>query len=199
MRAYKLLLTPLLLLTLTGCFPLVLGAASESAVVVSQERSVGGAVDDAGILLKIKQRFLEKDVNDLLSNVEVKSVEGRVLLTGNVNLPETQITAVDITWQVPGVKEVINEIQINDKSGLGNYAQDVWISTQVRSKLLFTKGIRSVNYSVITVNKTVYLMGIAQDQAELDKVTYVASTVSYVQKVISYVRLKSDARRSVNH
>lgn len=194
MRTYVPLIL-LLPLVLSGCFPLVFGAATEGAVVVAQERSVGNAVDDAGILLKIKERFAQKDSNDLLPNVEVKVVEGRVLLTGNVDKPESQITALNEVWQIAGVKEVINEIQINDKSGFSNYARDVWVSTQVRSRLLFGKNIRSVNYSVITVNQVVYLMGIAQDQAELDRATYVASTTSYVKKVVSYVRLKNDPNR----
>jgi osmotically-inducible protein OsmY len=74
----------------------------------------------------------------------------------------------------------------------------VWISTQARTHLLLTKGVRSINYSVITVNQTVYLMGIAQDQAELDRATSIISTVDYVQRVVSYVRLKDDPRRPVN-
>lgn len=190
------LLALLMVVPLSGCVTLAVGAATEGAVVVAQERSVGDAVDDASILASIKFKFSETDNNDLLANVEVKVVEARVLLTGNVDKPDTQIDAVNIAWQVEGVKEVINEMQINDQSGFSNYAQDVWISTQVRTRLLFTKGIRSINYSVITVNQVVYLMGVAQDQAELDRATYIASTTGKVQKVVSYVRLKSDPRRA---
>lgn len=180
---------------LSGCVPLVFAGATESAVVVAQERSVGNAVDDAGIYLKVKKKFAEQPDNDLFANILVKVVEGRVLLTGNVDKPESQVQAVTLSWQVPGVREVVNEIQINDKASFSNYAQDVWISAQIRSRLLFTKNIRSVNYSVITVNQVVYLMGIAQDQAELDRATWVASTTSYVKNVISYVQLKDDPRR----
>ena len=187
------LLTALLLVT--GCVPLLVAGGSETAVVVAQERSVGSAIDDAGILLKIKDLYAQRDYKDLLANVEVKSVEGRVLLTGNVDKPQSQIEAVRLAWQVPGVREVINEIQINNQAGVWNYARDVWISTQVRSKLLLEKGVRSINYSVITVNQVVYLMGIAQNQEELRKATYVASTTNYVQRVVSYVRLKDDPRR----
>lgn len=190
---------PLLMLTLlpllSGCMTAITSAATEGVIVASQERSVGEAVDDAGILLNIKHQFIQKDVNDLLTHVEVKVVEGRVLLTGNVDMPETQIDAVRLTWTVAGVREVMNEIQINDKSGFWNYAQDVWVSTQVRTRLLLAKDIHSVNYSVITVNQTVYLMGIAQDQAELNRATYLASITQYVKKVVSHVRLKGDPRR----
>jgi osmotically-inducible protein OsmY len=182
-------------LALSGCWPILFGAGTETAVVVAQERSVGNAVDDAGILLKIKDQYARTDYKDLLANVEIKVVEGRVLLTGNVDKPQSQIDAVRLAWTVVGVKEVINEIQISDKAGFANYARDVWISTQVKSRLLFTKDIRSVNFSIITVNQTVYVMGIAQDQSELNRVTNVCSTTQYVQKVVSYVRMKDDPAR----
>lgn len=188
-------LTAVSLLLTSGCVPLLIAGGTETAVVVAQERTVGNAVDDATILVHVKDLFARQDYKDLLANVEVKVVEGRVLLTGNVDKPESQIEAVRLTWQVAGVTEVMNEIQINDKAGFWNYTRDVWISTQIRSRLIFTKDIRSVNYSVITVNQVVYLMGIAQDKAELDRATYVASTTSYVQKVVSYVRTKDDPRR----
>lgn len=185
----------LVLLQTSGCFTVATTAAGEGVAVAAQERSVGRAVDDAGILVGLKERFLSSNSNDLFANVLVKVVEGRVLLTGNVDKPETQIEAVRLAWTVGGVREVINEIQVNDTSSIVDYSRDVWISTQIRTKLLVTKNIRSVNYSIITVNQVVYITGIAQDQLELDRVTTVASTTSYVQKVVSYVRLKSDPNR----
>ena len=183
---------------LSGCVPLFIGGGTETAVVVAQERSVGDAVDDAGILFNIKDQFIRQEDKDVFLNVEVKVVEGRVLLTGNVDKPESQIEAVRLTWLVGGVTEVINEIQINDQSGIWNYTRDVWVSTQVRSRMLFAKDIRSINYSVITVNQVVYLMGVAQSQEELKKATYLASTTSYVKRVVSHVRLKDDPRRRAN-
>jgi osmotically-inducible protein OsmY len=194
MRTYILALS-LSSLALSGCVGVLFAAGGETAAVVAQERSVGNAVDDATILLKLKAKFAQQTSKDMLANVEVKSVEGRVLLTGNVDQPQSQIDAVRLTWEVPGVREVINEIQINDKSGFLNYTRDVWISTQIRARLIATKNIRSINFSVITVNQVVYVMGIAQDQLELDKVNHIASTTSYVQRVVSYAQLKDDPRR----
>ena len=186
-----------ILFAASGCIPLLIGGGAETAAVVSQERSTGNAVDDAGILLKLKNLFASanKDAGDMFLNVEIEVVEGRVLLTGNVDKPDSQIEAVKLAWKVEGVKEVINEIQINDKSGIWNYTKDLWISTQVKTRLIFGKDIRSINYSIITVNQVVYIMGIAQSEDELSRVTNVASTTSYVQRVVSYVRLKNDPRR----
>ena len=195
MLLFRLLLLGALGLSLSGCAALIIGGGTEGAVLAAQERTAGTAVDDAGILIKIKHQYAEADYKDLLANVEIKVNEGRVLLTGNVDKADSQIEAVRLAWQVNGVKEVVNEVQVSDKAGFTNYARDVWISTQVKTRLLFAKNIRSVNYSIITVNQTVYMTGIAQDQDELDRATYVASTTSYVQHVTSYVRLKNDPRR----
>src|SRR5690606_17590191 len=115
---------------------------------------------------------------------------GRVLLTGKVNTPDTKVTAVRLAWQPNGVREVIDEIVVTDKDSIGDLTNDTWITTQVKSKLLFNKDVRSINYSVETVNAVVYLIGIARSQAELETATAIASTVKGVKRVISHVRLE---------
>jgi osmotically-inducible protein OsmY len=90
------------------------------------------------------------------------------------------------------VREVIDEIKVGEGGGIGTYARDVLIANELRAKLLFDRNIQSINYSIETVGGVVYLMGIAQNQAELDRVTGYARNISYVQRVVSYVRLKSE-------
>ena len=158
----------------SSCAAVVVGAGGEAAYVAAQERSMGNAVDDAGILLKIKNAYAQKDFKDLLANVEIKVTEGRVLLTGNVDKPESQVEGVRLAWQVEGVREVMNEIQLNDKAGFSNYVRDAWVSNNIRARFLAEKNLRSINYSVMTVNQVVYLMGIAQDQTELDRADFKA-------------------------
>ena len=182
---------------LNGCVALGLAAGGEAGVTAAQERSAGNKVDDAGIFLRIKNAFAHYSTNDIFANVEVKVVEGRVLLTGNVEKPESKIEAVRLTWTVNGVRELHDEISVNDQTGIGNYLQDAWISNNIRARLLAEKGVRSINYSVITTNQVVYLMGIAQDQAELNKVTHISSTAKNVQRVVSYVLMRDDTRRPI--
>ncbi len=188
-----LLAAPLLL---GGCIPLLVGGAATGGVVAAQERSAGNAVDDTGIKLALDNLFLQKDAGDLFKNVATHVTEGRVLLTCDVDKPESKVEAVRLAWTVNGVKEVMNEIQVDDKTGVLDYAEDSWIANQIRAKLLFEKDLRSVNYNVEVVNDIVYLMGIAQNQAELDKATYIASTTPHVKQVISHVVLRDDQRRT---
>ncbi len=196
MKRSSLVLSVIFALTLSACVPsLVLTGATTTGVVAAQERSAGNAVDDAGIKLTIYNLYLKQGFGDLFKNVTVRVTEGRVMLTGNVDKPETSVEAVKLAWQATGVREVINEIQVNDRTGIANYARDGWIATQVRAKLLLEKNVRSINYSVEVVNGVVYLMGIAQDEEELRKVTYLASITSHVKQVVSHVLFKDDQRR----
>lgn len=180
---------------LAGCAVAAVGGAGTVGYTGAQERTIGSAVDDTVIDAEIHSRFVQKDVNDLFFNVGVEVSEGRVLLTGSVKNPESRVEAVRIAWQPKGVKEVINEIQVTDKSSLKDVAKDTWITAQVKSKLLFGKKIKSINYSVETVNGVVYLMGLAENENELSRATNAASTVKGVVKVVSHVRLYGDERR----
>ena len=116
--------------------------------------------------------------------------DGKVVLTGLVPEQQNRLDAARIAWQPDGVKEVINEIEVKDKSTLSDASRDTWITTKLRSKILFDKKISSVNYTIDTVNQKVYLIGIAQSQAELDRVVAYARDIDYVRGVIPYVRVK---------
>ena len=195
MRLAPILPLLLLPLALDGCLLAAGAGAGAGGYSIAQERSVGAAVDDNTISIAINKKFVGEPDNELFAHVDTHVTEGRVVLTGKVDKPEYAIRALELSWQVEGVKEVVNEIQVTDQSGFVDYTRDAWITTQVKSRLLFEKFVRSVNYNVETVNQVVYLLGIAQDQAELDRATYVASTTQYVKNVVSYVRLKNDPRR----
>jgi osmotically-inducible protein OsmY len=172
----------------------VVGGAVATGTVIAQERTPGGAVDDIGIFWQIKHNYLQKNAQDLLAGVSIEVIEGRVYLTGNVNTTEARIDAVRLAWQVDGVKEVINEININNEKTIKNMVQNKWIKGQLVSKMIVNKNIRSLNYSIEVVDGVVYLMGIARSNEELEEVTRLASTIKGVQKVISHVTLRNENR-----
>lgn len=189
----RIILAIFVAITLNGCIETaVLGTIATTGTVVSQERTVGQAVDDTGIFWHIKHLFLQKNAQDLISGVNVEVIEGRVHLTGNVDTAETRVDAVRLAWQPEGVVEVINEININKESTIKEIFQKRWIKAQLVSKLIAEDNVRSVNYSIEVVSGVVYLMGTARDANELDNVTKIASKIKGVTKVISHVRLKDD-------
>lgn len=196
-RPRKVLLILLLIggLPLSGCGSLIVGAATTGGAVAVQERSIGDAVDDLTIRAELNQLFFEDNV-DLLQSVSFNVIEGRVLLKGAVKKQEDRIHALELAWKASGVREVINEIQVTDQGGIVNYARDTWISTQLRAEILFDKDVLSINYNLETVNGVIYLVGIAQDQAELDKVVDHARRIENVKQVVSHVVMRDDPRRA---
>ncbi len=174
---------------LGGCVGAAVGGAAIVGVTVAEERSVGHAIDDTVILASVNHQLFQADI-ELFRAVGVEVVEGRVLLTGSVAEPDDRVEAVRLAWRAERVSEVINEIQVTDRGGIVDYGRDTWISAQLKTKLLLDKEIRAINYNVETVNGVVYMIGIAQDQAELERATNHARTIPNVAKVISHVRLK---------
>lgn len=183
-------------LSLNACSPVgvAVGAGTTVGVAAAEERGVSGAASDAQIRAEVNHLWFQYDL-DMFKRVGLQIYERRVLLTGYVPTERMRDDAVRLAWQPGGVREVINEIRIEDGTGLGTAASDKWITTQVKSKLLFAKGVQAINYSTRTVDGTVYLLGLAQSEEELDRVFEVVRNVPNVRKVISHVLLRDDLRR----
>ena len=77
--------------------------------------------------------------------------------------------------------------------GLSTAASDTWISTKLKTKMLFDQKVSSINYNLHTIDGVVYLMGVAQDQAELDYVVSLARHTPKVKQVVSYVHVSKMA------
>jgi osmotically-inducible protein OsmY len=183
----------------SACAPVMLAGAGATAgatagVAATQERGAKVVLSDARIRDDINDLWFQKS-RELYSSINLQVQEARVLLSGSVADPQNRVDAVRLVWQVKGVKEVINEIEIKDDSSLSDWFTDVKIGTELRNKLRFDKAVSSTNYSVEVVNQNVYLIGVAQDQAELDRVIAHAKDVQYVRRVVNYVRLKDDPAR----
>lgn len=177
-------------LFLSGCVPALIGGAAGVGAAAVKEKGLGGSINDTQISSKIKVNLYAKDP-ELHQKVGVNVQNGEVLLTGSVPDQKTHLEVIKMCWEVPGVNRVIDNIGVSTKNGtFGETASDAWITTKIKSSTLFTRDVQSVNYSIKTVSGVVYIMGIAQDKAELDRVLECARSVDNVKKVVSYVRIK---------
>ncbi|MGF1658791.1 MAG: BON domain-containing protein [Rubrimonas sp.] len=182
-----------LALALAGCAPAAIVGLGVGAGV-AQERSTRDQMTDFEIGLSI-QNALASESGALFQAVDLEVVEGRVLLAGAVPRPEDRIRAVEIAWATPSVVEVINELEVAGSGGISGYANDAWISTQVRSRLLGTPGVNPLNFNVDTVNGVVHLLGLARSQQELQRAARAAAAVPGARQVVSHVLLIDDPRR----
>ncbi len=179
---------------LTGCVAAAVGGAAVTGAALSQERSLGDAISDFNIQTRIEKELYAHS-KDTFKKVDTEVVEGRVLLTGRVGTREERVEAAAIAWTTAGVREVINEIEVGESRGFGGYTRDAWISTRIEARLLADAGVEQENYSIETVNRTVYIFGIAQNEAELDRVIVHCRGVKGVRRVVPHVRMKDDPRR----
>ena len=113
-----------------------------------------------------------------------------VLLTGIVKTQEIRIEAVRRVWEVEGVNEVVNEIQLGEKSTLKEYANDLWITTQVRAIAAKTIGLRVLSYNFETIKGRVYISGITSRREQLEDLISAIRGVKGVNEIVNYVILK---------
>ncbi|MDC0034040.1 BON domain-containing protein, partial [Alphaproteobacteria bacterium] len=182
--------------TLVGCTGIVISAGSTIASAAVEERGISGAASDLAIATAITALWIKHDPS-LVTDFDTAISEGRVLLTGTVATQKRRLEAVRLAWRAPGVKTIINEIDVRKSDGIGGYARDGWITAQLVSRLSFDRGVNYINYNLETVNQIVYLLGIAQNQTEMDRVVTHARQVRYVRRVVSHIRLKNDPRRKL--
>jgi osmotically-inducible protein OsmY len=177
-------------LALPGCTALGIaaGAGASVGIAASQEGGLSQAVGDGRIQLEINDLWFRYSV-EAFTKLDLTVNNGRVLVTGVVQDPEHRVEAIRLAWQPKGVQQVINEVQVAEGKGIIGYAQDTWITTRLRGALTIDREILSINYSIDTVQGTVYLMGFAQDRAELNRVIERARTISGVSSVVSYVKI----------
>ena len=183
-------------LALSACSPVgtAIGAGAVVGLAAAEERGIGGAAHDIKLRAEINDLWFKHDVA-MFKALHLQIYEGRVLVSGTIEEEPKRDDAVRLAWQPPGVREVINEVEVRSSGGVAEFARDSWIVTRIKAKLLFTRQIDAINYSVESVGGTVYLIGLAQDAAELDRVLKVARTTPYVKKVVNYVLVKGDPRR----
>lgn len=175
-------------LILSGCVGAAVGAGAAIGVGAAKEGGIQTSIKDEAIRIKISDLWFKRST-DMFGKLNLTVNQGRVLVTGVVQNPEDRVEAIRLAWQPKGVKQVINEVRVGNSNTVGSFAQDTWIAGQLRTRLTFDKNIQSINYSIEVVQGTVYLMGVAQNQDELDRVIRVARRIKGVKEVISYTKL----------
>ena len=151
-------------------------------------------MDDTRIKATLDGRMAQQRPG-LYIRVSTTVVEGRVLLAGRVDSPENRLEATRVAWSVEGVRKVDNDIEVSDLSGWLDGPADFIMQTQLATVLLADKSIKDVNYTADVVHGVVYLMGVAQDKDELDRVVAHAQKLNGVKRVENYVVLKDDPIR----
>jgi len=156
----------------------------------AEDRSLETLRDDTAITFDINEILLGEKYRDLFPEISTDVYEHVVMLTGTVKFAQNKQRASDIVRAVKGVKRIINELQVTSDYGVGAAANDLWVETKLKVLLLGTKGIRSINYRWRSVNGTVYVIGAARSQAELNTVLNVIRKTERVKKVVNHAWIR---------
>ena len=156
----------------------------------AEDRSLQTLHDDAAITLDINEALIGKQYSDLFAELSTDVYERVVMMTGTVKFAKNKRRATDLARGVKGVKRIINELQVTSDYGPGAAANDLWIETKLKVKLLGTKGIRSINFRWRSVNGVVYVIGAGRSQKEINTLLNVIRTTDRVNKVVNHVWIR---------
>ncbi len=182
-------------LFLSGCASAIVGGAATLGLAGVQERSIKDAAIDLEIELLIQDNMFREDTEKMFSAIDVIVIEQRVLLVGNVVNEKIRDKAAAIAWETNKVKEVLNEVTINKNLNLVSSAKDARISLNLSGLLIGDSNISDINFSHSVSGQTIYIIGIAENDSELNNVLNHARTIQGVKKVVSHIILKNDPIR----
>ncbi len=167
---------------LQGCEMAVLGAAAGSAVTAFEDRRTSGTqIDDEGIELRIGNRVADRFGDKV--HLNVNAYNRFALLTGEAPDEATRAEIEKIALAVPNVRGVSNDLQIGAPSSMSSRANDSFITSKVKARLLDASHVSPVHVKVATEAAVVYLMGVVTEQ-EGEGAVEVARTTGGVRRVV---------------
>ena len=158
-------------------------------------RTIGMQIDDAIMQKNLSARLALADKKYFLS-IQSEVLDGQIFLSGKVDEPEEKIKITKMAWETKGVRSVKNAITIKGQTNFKSTAKDILISSQLRAALIFNKKTKARNYTLETVNKNVYIFGIAMDAEEKKEVINEANKIYDVEEVIPSIYLATELSRT---
>ena len=183
----------LLILLLFACStPAKFGAGVN---ITFDPRTIGMQIDDTIMQKNLSARLALADKKYFLS-IQSEVLDGQIFLSGKVDEPEEKIKITKMAWETKGVRSVKNAITIKGQTNFKSTAKDIFITSQLRTALIFNKKTKARNYTLETVNKNVYIFGIAMDEEEKKEVINEANKIYDVEEVIPSIYLATELSRT---
>ena len=158
-------------------------------------RTIGMQIDDTIMQKNLSARLALKEKRYFIS-IQTEVIDGRIFLSGKVDEPEEKIKITKMAWETKGVRSVKNAITIRGQSNFKSTAKDILITSQLRTALILNKKTKSRNYTLETINKNIYIFGIAMDQEEKKEVINEANKIYDVKKVFPSIYLATELSRN---
>ena len=182
-----------IIIFLLGCSPATRFGAGVD--ITFDPRTIGMQIDDT-IMQKNLVARLSLNEKKYFINIQVEVLDGRIFLSGKVDDPEEKIKITKLAWETKGVREVKNAITIKGNSNFKSTAKDILITSQLRTALILNKITKSRNYTLETINRKIYIFGIAMDDDEKKEVISEANKIYDVEEIIPSIYLANELSRN---
>ena len=189
----KLIISILLIILITSCSSV--GRFGAGVDITFDPRTIGMQIDDTIMQKNLSARLALNNKKYFLS-IQSEVLDGRIFLSGKVDQPEEKIKITKMAWETKGVRSVKNAITIKGQTNFKSTAKDILITSQLRSALIFNKKTKARNYTLETINKNIYIFGIAMDRDEKQEVINEANKIYDVEKIYPSIYLATELSRS---
>ena len=180
--------------TLSGCIGYSsTGVFGTGVSIALDPRTIGTQIDDSIMQKNLSAKLVNMNTNYLLS-VKAKVLDGRIFVTGKVDNVEEKFKITKLAWEIKGARSVKNDLRIKEKFNFKQSAKDILITSQLRTAMITSKKIKSVNYNIDTYKKKIYVYGIAQNEEERSEVINEAKQILDVEDVVASIFLVEDLR-----
>ena len=190
----RLFLLLIVILNLQSCAaPIISGVGAIAFTSSAQEKGLGTSINDKVIYVKLRNAIY--DWNPSVSeNLSFSVDNGSILVTGKLKNIDTKVQLTKIIWEVNGVKEVNNKVQISETNNFKNVAKDLASLGEIKARLMASKKLNSLNFSIDVVNSIAYISGVASSEEEISIVTQIAQEARFIKEVQNFVKVNKDKR-----
>lgn len=191
----KIISFALLFFILTNCVGNNISTFGQGVSIGLDPRTLGMQIDDTLMQKNLVARMALTEKKYFLF-IQIEILDGRIFLSGKVDEPEEKIKITKLAWETKGVRSVNNAITIKGESNFKSSAQDILITSQLRTALVFNKLVKSNNYTLETINQNIYIFGIASKDEEKKEVIEQAKKIKNMKQVIPVIYLVSELSRN---
>lgn len=152
-------------------------------------RSVGTAIDDSGITMRVKSAFVaDPEIKAL--DITVETRKGEVQLSGFVDTQAQIDRALDIAKRTPGVAAVQNKLALKTPGTVGSKVDDALITAKVKAAFIRDDSVKALDIAVNTNNGEVQLSGFVANEGQVNRATEVARSIEGVKSVDNKMSVK---------
>lgn len=141
--------------------------------------------DDQILVHRVNQVLSDKFPN---GSFTVASYGHSVLLAGRVFTHKDKVEAAKTVTNMVGVSKVWNYLSIGPNENITEIANDAYLTTAAKSRLIAQKDVNTNNIKVVTSGRVIYLLGEDAGHVEQIKAAIVGiKSIKDVRKVVNLI------------